>query len=147
RHVLVLDDYHLLTDRRLHKQVGYLVAYAPPSLHVVAAGRLDPPLPLARLRAAGELTEVRAADLRFTVEEAASLVEQVAHVVLPAPAMTGMVERTEGWAAGLQLAALSVRQAPDPVRRAAAIRGDDRHILDYFSSEVLARAGPGQRRL
>jgi LuxR family maltose regulon positive regulatory protein len=147
RLVLVLDDYHLLSDTRLHKHVAHLVAYAPAALHVVVAGRLDPPLPLARLRAAGELTEVRAADLRFTVEEAASLVEQVADVVLPAAAMTGMVERTEGWAAGLQLAALSVRQAPDPVQRAAAIRGDDRHILDYFSSEVLARAGDDQRRL
>lgn len=147
RHVLVLDDYHLLTDVRVHKQLEHLVAYAPASLHVVVAGRSDPPLPLARLRAAGELTEVRAADLRFTVEEAAGLVRQVANVALPAGALTGMMERTEGWAAGLQLAALSVRQAPDPVQRAAAIRGDDRHILDYFDAEVLARADEVQRHL
>ena len=100
RHVLVLDDYHVLTDTHLHKQVEFLVTYAPPSLHVVIAGRSDPPLPLARLRAAGQLTEVRAADLRFTVEEAAALVAQVAELVLPAETMSGMVDRTEGWAAG-----------------------------------------------
>jgi LuxR family transcriptional regulator, maltose regulon positive regulatory protein len=147
RHVLVLDDYHLLTDPRLHKQVEFLVTYLPASLQIVLAGRSDPPLPLARLRAAGELTEVRAADLRFTAEEAAGLVGEVADVVLPADTMSGMVERTEGWAAGLQLAALSVRDAPDPVQRATAIRGDDRHLVDYFSAEVLSRAGADQRRL
>ena len=147
RHVLVLDDYHVLTDTHLHKQVEFLVTYAPASLHVVIAGRSDPPLPLARLRAAGQLTEVRAADLRFTVEEAAALVAQVAELVLPAETMSGMVDRTEGWAAGLQLAALSVGLAPDPARRAALIRGDDRHILDYFSAEVLSRAGDNQRQL
>jgi LuxR family transcriptional regulator, maltose regulon positive regulatory protein len=147
RVVLVLDDYHLLTDAHLHRQVEYLVTYAPASLHVVVAGRADPPLPLARLRAAGQLTEVRAADLRFTPEEAGELVTQVADVTLPPDAMSGMVERTEGWAAGLQLAAMSVREAPDPVERAARIRGDDRHMLDYFTAEVLLRAGEHQRQL
>jgi LuxR family maltose regulon positive regulatory protein len=147
RHVLVLDDYHVLTDARLHKQVDFLIAYLPASLHVVVAGRSDPPLPLARLRAAGQLTEVRAADLRFTVEEAAALVTRVADVVLPAGTLTGMVDRTEGWAAGLQLAALSVRAAPDPVQRAAMIRGDDRHMLDYFTAEVLSPAGDHERQL
>jgi LuxR family maltose regulon positive regulatory protein len=147
RHLLVLDDYHLLTDTQLHRQVEYLVAYAPASLHVVLAGRSDPPLPLARLRAAGQLTEVRVADLRFTAEEAAALVAQVAHVTLPPDTMRGMVDRTEGWAAGLQLAALSVREAPDPVQRAAMIRGDDRHMLDYFSSEVLSEVGDRARQL
>jgi LuxR family maltose regulon positive regulatory protein len=147
RHVLVLDDYHVLTDARLHRQVDFLIAYLPASLHVVVAGRSDPPLPLARLRAAGQLTEVRAADLRFTVKEAAALVTRVADVDLPAGTLTGMVDRTEGWAAGLQLAALSVRGAPDPVQRAAMIRGDDRHILDYFTTEVLSRAGDHQRQL
>jgi LuxR family maltose regulon positive regulatory protein len=90
---------------------------------------------------------VRAADLRFTAEEAAALVAQVAELVLPAVTMSGMVDRTEGWAAGLQLAALSIRSAPDPVRRAVLIRGDDRHILDYFSTEVLSEADDDQRRL
>jgi LuxR family maltose regulon positive regulatory protein len=146
-HVLVLDDYHLLKDAQLHKQVEFLVAYAPASLHVVVAGRYDPDLPLARLRASGQLTEVRAADLRFTPEEAAALVTAVADVVLPADTLTGMVHRTEGWAAGLHLAALAVRSAADPVQRAAVVRGHDRHILDYFSSEVLAHAGPVARQL
>jgi LuxR family maltose regulon positive regulatory protein len=147
RHVLVLDDFHVLNDPQLLKQVEFLVAYLPGSLHVVIAGRSDPPLPLARMRAAGQLTEVRAADLRFTSQEAVGLVTEVADVVLPADTMSGMLDRTEGWAAGLQLAALSIREAQDPVERAAAIRGDDRHILDYFSSEVLCRAGVDQRRL
>jgi ATP/maltotriose-dependent transcriptional regulator MalT len=147
RHVLVLDDYHVLTDAQLHKQVEFLVAYAPASLQVVIAGRYDPELPLARLRAAGQLTEVRAADLRFTSEEAGALVAQVADVVLPADTLTGMLDRTEGWAAGLHLAALTVRSAENPVQRAAVIRGDDRHILDYFSTEVLAHAGDDERRL
>jgi LuxR family maltose regulon positive regulatory protein len=147
RVVLVLDDYHVLTDADLHRQVEYLVTYAPAALHVVVAGRSDPPLPLARLRAAGQLIEVRAADLRFTPEEAAELVTQVADVTLPPETMSGMVDRTEGWAAGLQLAALSVREAPDPVERAALIRGDDRHMLDYFSAEVLSGAGEHQREL
>jgi LuxR family maltose regulon positive regulatory protein len=147
RHVLVLDDFHLLTDTRLHKQVEFLVAYLPASLHVVVAGRADPPLPLARLRAAGQLTEVRAADLLFTADEAAGLVTKVADVVLPAETTSGMVARTEGWAVGLQLAALSVREAPDPVQRAGEIRGDDRHMLDYFRAEVLSRVTDRQRRL
>ena len=146
-HVLVLDDYHVLTDPHVHKQVEFLVAYAPASLHVVVAGRSDPQLPLARLRVAGQLTEVRAEDLGFTSEEAAELVAQVADVVLPPDTMNGMLERTEGWAAGLQLAALSIRDASDPMQRALAIRGDDRHMVDYFSAEVLSHAGDDQRRL
>ncbi len=147
RHALVLDDYHVLTDNRLHGGVELLLAYAPSSLRVVIAGRFDPPLPLARMRASGLLTEVRAADLRFTEDEAASLVTRVADVTLPDTTTRDMVDRTEGWAAGLQLAALSLREAADPVQRAEVIRGDDRHLLDYFSAEVLARAGEQQRQL
>ncbi|MGB8384083.1 MAG: LuxR C-terminal-related transcriptional regulator [Dermatophilaceae bacterium] len=146
-HVLVLDDYHVLTDARLHKQVEFLVSYAPASLHVVVAGRCDPPLPLARLRVAGQLTEVRDSDLGFTAEEAVELVRKVADVVLPPETASGMVARTEGWAAGLQLVAVSIREAPDLIQRASLIRGDDRHMLDYFRAEVLSHAGADQRRL
>jgi LuxR family maltose regulon positive regulatory protein len=146
-HVLVLDDFHVLTDVHLHSQMEFLLAYAPASLRVVIAGRSDPPLPLARMRAAGQLTEVRAADLRFTADEAIALVTQVAGVELPVGVTSEMLDRTEGWAAGLQLAALSLREAPDPVQRAAGIRGDDRHMLDYFGAEVLSRATDQQRQL
>jgi LuxR family maltose regulon positive regulatory protein len=136
---LVLDDYHVLADGRVHEQVEFLLAYLPPALHLVVSGRADPPLPLARLRARGELCELRADDLRFTADEAAGLVAAVGVGELRAEAMQRLVERTEGWAAGLRLAALSVRTAPEPSARAMALRGDDRHLLDYFVDEVLHR--------
>ena len=138
--MLVLDDYHLLSDPRVHEGVEFLLAYLPPSLRLVVAGRADPPLPLPRLRARGELTEIRAADLRFSAPEAGALVGSVGAVGLDASAVHGLCERTEGWAAGLQLAAITVRGAAAPPAAALdAIRGDDRHILDYFTAEVFDR--------
>jgi len=139
RLALVLDDYHLLADGRVHEQVEFLLAYVPPALHLVVSGRSDPPLPLARLRVRGELVELRADDLRFTPDEAAGLVGAAGLADLRTDAMLRLVERTEGWAAGLRLAALSVRAAPDPAGRAMALRGDERHLLDYFIDEVLRR--------
>jgi LuxR family maltose regulon positive regulatory protein len=137
--VLILDDYHLLSDPRVHEGVEFLLAYLPPSLRLVVAGRADPPLPLPRLRARGELTEIRAADLRFCVSEAEALVGSVGAVELDASAVHGLCERTEGWAAGLQLAAITLRGAAAPAAALDAIRGDDRHILDYFTTEVVDR--------
>lgn len=142
-HVLVLDDYHVLTDPRIHEGVEFLVSYLPPSARVVVAGRSDPPLPLARMRARGELTEVRAADLRFTVDEAAALVSAVLGTSLDDDAAAGVWERTEGWAAGLQLAALALRAEPGHDR----VRGNDRHLLDYFAAEVLPALAPEHRDL
>ena len=139
RLALVLDDYHVLADARVHEQVEFLLAYLPPALHLVVSGRSDPPLPLARMRARGELCELRADDLRFTADEAAGVVTAAGAVGLSGEATARLVERTEGWAAGLRLAALSVRAAPDPSARAMALRGDDRHLLDYFIDEVLDR--------
>ena len=147
RLALVLDDYHLLGDGRIHEQVEFLVAYLPPALHLVVSGRADPPLPLARLRGRGELCELRADDLRFTPEEAVGLVTAAGVPQLRDGAMRRLVERTEGWAAGLRLAALSVRAAPDPVARAMALRGDDRHLLAYFIDEVLTGLTPDQHDL
>jgi ATP/maltotriose-dependent transcriptional regulator MalT len=106
RHVLILDDYHVLTDVRIHEAVEFLLTYLPPSLHLVIAGRFDPPLPLARMRARGQLTEIRAADLRFTASEAAGLVSAVGKAEVDADALDVLVDRTEGWAVGLKLAAL-----------------------------------------
>ena len=138
RHVLVLDDYHVLTDGGIHESVEFLLAYLPAALRLVIAGRTDPPLPLARLRARGNLTELRAADLRFSREEAAALVTSVAGTEAAADAAW---ERTEGWAAGLQLAGLALRHDP------ARVGGDERHLLDYFAAEVLPSLAPRQRDL
>ena len=124
RSTLILDDYHLLTDVRIHEAVEYLLSYLPPSLRLVIAARFDPPLPLARMRARGELTEIRAADLRFRVTEAAVLVAAVSQIDVGSGAVDALVERTEGWAAGLKLAALTIRGSDDPehpLRRPATI--------------------------
>ena len=112
RKVLVLDDYHLLSDPAIHESLEFVLGYLPPSLHVVIAGRADPPLPLARMRARGTLTEIRVDDLRCTADEASQLVSAVADVT-PAAA-NGLAQRTEGWPAGLQLAALTLRGSADP---------------------------------
>ena len=145
KQTLILDDYHLLTDARIHEGVEYLLSYLPPSLRLVIAGRLDPPLPLARMRARGELTEIRAADLRFSPAEATGLVSAVSQVYAGPDMVDPLVNRTEGWAVGLKLAALTIRGAPDPAARAAEVRGDDRHIIDFLTSEVLDRL-PTDRR-
>jgi len=146
-HVLVLDDYHLLDHPGIHESVEFLLAYLPAALRVVIAGRSDPPLPLARLRARGELTELRAVDLGFDVEEASALLSAVGDTPYDTATATMLCERTEGWAAGLQLAALMVRGAPRPTVAAAVIHGDDRHILDYLSTEVVDRLRPDQSDL
>ncbi len=145
RLTLILDDYHLLTDVRIHEALEYLLSYLPPSLRLVIAARFDPPLPLARMRARGEMTEIRAADLRFSATEAADLVSAVGQVEIGSDAVDALVDRTEGWAVGLKLAALTIRGSPDPAARATAVRGDDRHIIDFLSSEVLDRL-PADRR-
>jgi LuxR family transcriptional regulator, maltose regulon positive regulatory protein len=145
RHVLILDDYHVLTDIRIHEAVEYLLGYLPPSLRLVISSRSDPPLPLARMRARGELTEIRAADLRFSAAEAAGLVSAVGQVSADADVVEPLVGRTEGWAVGLKLAALTIRGAPDLAARAAEVRGDDRHIIDFLTSEVLDRLPADQR--
>lgn len=145
RHVLILDDYHVLTDVRIHEAVEFLLTYLPPSLHLVIASRFDPPLPLARMRARGQLTEIRAIDLRFTAAEAAGLVSLVGQVDVGTEALDALVDRTEGWAVGLKLAALTIRGAPDPAARAKKVRGDDRHIIDFLASEVLDRLPAGRR--
>jgi LuxR family maltose regulon positive regulatory protein len=145
--VLVLDDYHVLTDQRIHEGMEFLLSYLPPALRLVMASRSDPPLPLARLRGRGELIEIRSDDLRFRTDEAAALIAAIGAVHLDATAAATLCERVEGWAVGLQLAALSVREATRPQEAAAAIRGDDRHILDYLHAEVIDRLPPEQRDL
>ena len=142
--LLVLDDYHLIDSQPVHASLRFLLEHRPPSLQVALSSRADPPLALARLRARGQLAELRAADLRFTAAEAAALLQQVAagpSVALPDADVAALAARTEGWAAGLQLAALSLRGQADVAGLVAAFTGSHRYVLDYLAEEVLERQG------
>src|SRR6266566_8949943 len=137
--LLVLDDYHLIGSRPVHASLGFLLEHRPPGLHPVLASRADPPLPLARLRARGQLAELRAADLRCTAEEGAAMLRGAAGADLPDAAVAALTDRTEGWAAGLQLAALSLRGQSDVAGFVAAFTGTNRYVLDFLAEEVLER--------
>ena len=137
--VLVLDDYHVIDTPEVHEGMAFLLDHAPPRLHVVVAGRADPALPLARLRARGELVEVRAADLRFTPEEAVAYLNGVMGLELTAADVAALEGRTEGWIAALQLAALSMQGRGDVAEFIAGFAGDARYVVDYLVEEVLAR--------
>ncbi len=136
---LVLDDYHLITAQPIHRAVTYLLYHLPPQLHLVIVTRADPPLSLARLRARGHLTEIRAADLRFTAEETAAFLTRALGLELSAQDIATLEARTEGWIAGLQLAALSMQGRKDIAGFLEAITGSHRYIIDYLVEEVLAR--------
>jgi LuxR family maltose regulon positive regulatory protein len=137
--VLVVDDYHLVQAPPVHTSVGFLVEHLPASLRLVVATRTDPPLPLARLRARGQLAELREADLRFTSHEAAELLHAGVGPELPEAAVAALEDRTEGWVAGLQLAALSLRDHSDPTGFVEGFSGSHRYVLDYLTEEVLDR--------
>jgi LuxR family transcriptional regulator, maltose regulon positive regulatory protein len=137
--VLVLDDYHVIATHDIHEGMAYLLDHLPPQAHLVIAGRADPPLPLARLRARSELVEVRAADLRFTLDEAAAYLSDGMGLELTANDVATLEERTEGWIAALQLAALSMQGRDDIAGFIARFAGDDRFIVDYLVGEVLQR--------
>jgi LuxR family maltose regulon positive regulatory protein len=141
--LLVLDDYHLVDAGPVHESAAFLLENLPPGLLLVVSGRADPPLPLARLRARGQLAELRAAELRFTTGEAAALLGAAAGPVLPDTAVAALTARTEGWAAGLRLAALSLRGRADAAGFVAAFSGSHRFVLDYLADEVLdGQPGP-----
>jgi LuxR family maltose regulon positive regulatory protein len=137
--VLVLDDYHLIEARDVQDGLAFLLEHLLPQLHLVIAGRADPALPLARLRARGQLVEIRAADLRFARDEAAAYLNQVMGLVLTAQDVAALEGRTEGWIAALQLAALSMQGRDDAAAFIAGFAGDDRYIVDYLAEEVLQR--------
>ena len=137
--ILVLEDYHLIVDERVHDGVRLLLDHAPESLRVVVISRADPPLLLARRRARGELVEVRAADLRFDGDEAAEFLEQATGVRLSDTTVATLTDRTEGWAVGLQLAALSLDGRDDVESFLGAFTGSHRFVLDYLTEEVLDR--------
>jgi LuxR family maltose regulon positive regulatory protein len=136
---LVLDDYHLITNPTCHQTLTFFLDHLPAGVHVVLSGRTDPPLPLARMRARGELAEIRVADLQFTDEEAIALLNGAMGLQLGAEDAARLAERTEGWAAGLVLAGLSLRGRQDPSAFIVAFHGDNRHVADYLGAEVLAR--------
>jgi len=136
---LILDDYHVIEAEPVHRSVAFLLDHLPPQMHLVVATRSDPPLPLARLRGRGELAELRAADLRFAPDEAAAFLNEVMGLGLSAGDVAALERRTEGWIAGLQLAALSMQGREDVPRFVRAFAGDDRYIVDYLVEEVLRR--------
>jgi LuxR family transcriptional regulator, maltose regulon positive regulatory protein len=136
---LVLDDYHLIQAPAVHDSVAFLLDRLPPGLRVLLASRADPPLPLARLRARGQLAELRERDLRFTLEETAAFLREAIDIDLPVASVAALQDRTEGWAAGVQLAALSLQGHTDPAGFVAAFSGSHRYVLDYLTEEVLAR--------
>jgi LuxR family transcriptional regulator, maltose regulon positive regulatory protein len=137
--VLVLDDYHVIDAQDINDAMTFLLDHLPHHIHLVVTTRADPALPLARLRARGELVEIRAADLRFTPEEAAAYLNEVMGLDLDASDVAALEVRTEGWIAALQLAALSMQGRDDVAGFIAGFAGDDRYIVDYLVEEVLHR--------
>jgi LuxR family transcriptional regulator, maltose regulon positive regulatory protein len=144
--ILVLDDYHLLQAEPIHRAVGFLLEHLPPQMHLFISSRAEPPLPLARLRARGQLAELRAADLRFTFDEAGAFLNGAMGLSLSERDVSTLQVRTEGWAAGLQLAALSVREQEDAGGFISTFAGSNRHVLDYLTDEVLERQPEGVQR-
>jgi len=137
--ILILDDYHVLDAKPVDHALTFLLEHLPPHLHLVIATREDPQLPLARLRAGGHLTEVRAVDLRFTPSEAAEFLTQVMGLTLSAEDIAALERRTEGWIAGLQLAALSMQGQQDAAGFITSFTGSHHFVLDYLVEEVLGQ--------
>ena len=135
--ILVLDDYHVIDSKPADEALTFLLKHLPPQMHLVIITREDPHLPLTRLRARGQLTELRAADLRFTPAEAAEFLNQVMGLNLPAEAITALEARTEGWIAGMQLAALSMQGQQDTAGFIKSFTGSHHFVLDYLIEEVL----------
>src|SRR5579859_6384147 len=137
--VLVLDDYHVLDAKPVDQALAFLIDHLPPHIHLVIATREDPHLPLARLCARAQLTEVRAIDLRFTPSEAAAFLNQMMGLTLSAEDIAALERRTEGWIAGLQLAALSLQGVVDATSLIASFTGSHHFVLDYLMEEVLGQ--------
>ncbi len=134
---LILDDYHVITQQPVHEAITYLLDHLPSQMHLVIISRADPPLPLSRLRARDQLTEIRAADLRFTVEEAAAFLNQVMRLALSIEQVGALEQRTEGWVTGLQLAALSMQGRADVQNFVSTFTGSHHYIVDFLGDEVL----------
>ncbi len=135
--LLVLDDYHVISTQDVHEMMVFLLHHLPSNLHIAIASRTDPPIRMAKLRARGDLCEVRAADLRFTQDEAVDFFNHLEGLELYFADIKTLVDKTEGWIAGLQLAAISLQRHPDKGAFLRVFAGDDRHIADYLFEEVL----------
>ena len=144
--ILVLDDYHVIEAPEVHDGVVFLLEHLPPRMHLIIASRADPPFSLARWRGVGGLTEIRAAGLRFTPEESATYLDGTVGGGLTAQDVATLDQRTEGWIAALQLAALSMQGRDDPASFIAGFAGDDRYIVDYLVEEVLQRQSEDVRQ-
>ncbi len=144
--VLVLDDYHLITNPAIHEALTLIIDRLPAAIHLLIISRADPPLPLPRWRVRGQLAEIRAADLRFTVEEAAAFLNQVMGLHLTPADIATLEARTEGWIAALQLAALSMQGQGDVQRFLRSFTGGQRYVVDYLVDEVLSRQPPAIQR-
>jgi LuxR family maltose regulon positive regulatory protein len=143
---LILDDYHTIESQPVDQAIGFLIEHLPPQMQLVIAGRIDPSLPLSRLRASGQMTEIRAHDLRFTTEEAALFLNQAMSFNLSTRDIAALAMRTEGWIAGLQLAELSIRRFErnsDIAEFVNKFTGSDRYIQDYLADEVLQHRPKG----
>ena len=137
--ILVLDDYHLITSLAVHQQVAFLLEHQPPQMHLVIAARADPSLPLAAWRAKGQMVEIRQDDLQFTDEETLEFLRRAAQTELPAAEIAAVQQRTEGWAAGLELLAHSLRDCDDVPGLLESFTGSNRYVLDYLMEEVFQR--------
>ena len=143
---LVLDDFHRLSSEPSRQSVLWLVEHAPPTLQLVVSTRSDPAFPLGAMRAHGDLVEIRAADLRFTTDEAEALLNDKLAIALEGEEVDVLVERTEGWATGLYLAALTLRGAPDRHAFVHSFSGSNSHVVDFLSSEVLSAHEPAVQK-
>ncbi|MBW1708927.1 MAG: HTH-type transcriptional regulator MalT [Deltaproteobacteria bacterium] len=137
--VLILDDYHVIKAKPIHEAITFMIEHQPPQMHLVISGRSEPPLSLARLRGSGQLIELGAADLRFTQEEASSFLRQLMGLKLSPQQVAALENRTEGWIAGLQMAALSMQGHEDISDYIETFAGDDRSIMDYLIEEILEK--------
>ncbi len=144
--LLVLDDYHFIRDFEVHDLLVFFLENQPPGCHIVIGTREDPPLPLARLRARDQMTEIREGDLRFNSEEAGAFLNQTMNLGLSTGSVAALASRTEGWITGLQLAGLALRQQDAVEEFIAAFAGDDRYIVEYLMAEVLDRAEESLRQ-
>ena len=140
--ILVLDDYHVIDAQPVHAALTFLLDHLPPQLHLVMTSRANPPLPLSRLRGQGKVAELRAAEIRFTLDEAIDFFQQFTHLALARSDLFTLAERTEGWIVGLQLAAISLEQRADAASFIQNFSGSNRFILDYLIEEVLEQRPP-----
>ena len=144
--ILVLDDYHLIRAQPVHELLSLLLQHPPQGLHLVIATRQDPPLPLGVLRARNQVAEIRGHDLRFSLAEIAAFVERTLGAPLADDALAVLAEKTEGWAAGLRFATLTLRYGGDVDSHLAGLHAENRYVTDYLMSEVLSQVSPAMRR-